>query len=292
MDFILETVLRKNGIELKDNFFIFPECYESIKNKGWENFWEDVKATYRTIQTWYNDRKLYHYIGFLMNVKSEKSEKKVTLGKLLQDYNKLDKKTFLKTVKSECRELLLNKKSFSELKYGSDNKALHDILLAFNLATIQNQTSETSRYPFNIHSEMEGNSWSLEHIHAQKERTKNWTTEEFEKDDSLMNLALLQSNKNAALNNKTFPEKRENLAKYENAEQETQFIPICTRNVFFKHYSPDATNPFIWDRKAGEDYVKAIIKVVGKFVDAESYYNFDPHGSEIEYGLKNKKEEV
>lgn len=352
MDFILETFLLNKGFDLKDNSFIFSECYNRIQNDGWKKVWEDIKATYRTIQTWYNDRKLYHYIGFLMNVKSEK---KVTLGKLLQDYNQSDKETFLKTVKSECRKLL-NKKPFSELQYGRDNKVLHDILLAFNLATIQNQISETSRYPFNIHSEMEGNSWSLEHIHAQKERTKKWTPEEintlksyiekiadmsqdketltkfaeyvtpdkledeetykammavfmgeeikfedkgdgnflvssnFEKDDSLMNLALLQSNKNAALNNKTFPEKRENLAKYENAEQETQFIPICTRNVFFKHYSPDATNPFIWDIEAGKDYVKAIIKVVGKFVDAEFYHNFDTHESEIKYGLKNKEE--
>lgn len=348
MDFILETFLLNKGFDLKDNSFIFSECYNRIQNDGWKKVWEDIKATYRTIQTWYNDRKLYHYIGFLMNVKSEK---KVTLGKLLQDYNQSDKETFLKTVKSECRKLL-NKKPFSELQYGRDNKVLHDILLAFNLATIQNQISETSRYPFNIHSEMEGNSWSLEHIHAQKERTKKWTPEEvntlksyiekiadmsqdkeiltkfaeyvtpdkledeetykammavfmgeeikfedkgdgnflvssnFEKDDSLMNLALLQSNKNAALNNKTFPEKRENLAKFENAEQETQFIPICTRNVFFKHYSPDATNPFIWDIEAGKDYVKAIIKVVGKFVDAEFYHNFDTHESEIKYGLK------
>lgn len=248
--------------------------------------------------------------------------------------------------------------NYSKLIYGKANDKIHNILLLFNLATTQNQISETSRYPFKKHFEASKNLWSLEHIHAQNERQKNWSEEEilqlktdinniarlsdsdqkqkliifskyinsenlkdeqvyrsmmavfmgepivieknkedaiisvysdFEKDDTLMNLALLQADKNASFNNKTFLEKRRILAKYENATSETQFIPICTRNVFFKHYSPDATNPLIWDREAGKNYVRAMMNVIGNFIGVTSFNNFDELNSEeIKFGLSRK----
>ena len=353
MDFILEVLLLSKNIKVLDNYFIFSEMNSQIKQNGWKSVWEDIKATFRTLQSWYADRKLYHYIGFLMNAKVSA---KTSLGSLINDYVSLDKDTFFAKVKSLCKQIVMGngeKICFSKLRYGLNNNEIHNILLAFNLATTQNQISETSRYPFKRHFEASKSLWSLEHIHAQKERQKNWNEEEleqlksdmksiavisqqkadiedfanyidaeklkdeevygtmmavfmgeeikltkndggkiefvssdFEKDDSLMNLALLQADKNAAFNNKTFLEKRRILSNYENAEQETEFIPICTRNVFFKHYSPNATNPLIWDREAGKDYVRAIMSVVGKFVGAKSFDNFDKQSSELEYGLQ------
>ena len=101
--------------------------------------------------------------------------------------------------------------------------------------------------------------------------------------------ATFQADKNASFNNKTFLEKRRILAKYENASSETQFVPICTRNVFFKHYSPNATNPLIWDREAGKDYVRAMMNVIGNFIGVTSFDNFDkPNSQKIEFGLIRK----
>ncbi len=358
MDFLLETILLKNGINLKDNYFIFSEFNEKIKKDGWKKVWEDIKSVYRTMQTWYNDRKLYHYIGFLVNARGNS---KITLSELLTNYDKNAKDSFFYWIKECCKDIIMdkNKKSnYSSLLYGKDNDKIHNILLLFNLATTQNQISETSRYPFKKHFEASKSLWSLEHIHAQNERQKNWSDEEilqlktdilnitslsendqkenlrdfanyidsdklkdedvyrsmmavfmgepitvekdetnsiisvysdFEKDDTLMNLALLQADKNASFNNKTFLEKRRVLARYENASVETQFVPICTRNVFFKHYSPDATNPLIWDREAGKDYVRAMMNVVGNFIGVKSFNNFDNSNShQIEFGLIRK----
>ena len=358
MDFLLEALLLRENVDLKDNYFIFSEFNEKIKNNGWKKIWENIKSVYRTMQTWYDNRLLYHCIGFLMN---SKGTHVTTIGQLLKDYDENTKEDFLSLVKEYCRKTIMgeNKKSdFSILSYGKDNNTIHNILLLFNLATTQNQISETSRYPFKRHFKAAKNQWSLEHIHAQNERQKNWSQDElsqlksdikaianladneqkeiliefanfineenlkeeeiykammavfmgekielqkdsdgkiesvysdFEKDDTLMNLALLQSDKNAAFNNKTFPEKRRILSSYENAERETQFVPICTRNVFFKHYSPEATNPLIWDREAGIGYVRSMIKVIGKFVEAEPFDSFDKKKAEtFEYGLKSK----
>ena len=112
-------------------------------------------------------------------------------------------------------------------------------------------------------------------------------TEDFEKDDHLTNMALLQGDKNAAFNNKMYPEKREKLAEYENVEKTSMFVPVCTRNVFFKHYSPNSTNPLFWDKQAGLEYVTAMMKVVGAYLGLEAIVPSEKNNSE--YGFKTKE---
>ena len=345
MDFILESLLRSQNIEIKDNYFIFSELNDQISN-DWKTAFENINATYRTFQSWYDDRELYHYIGFLMNAKGSQ----IFAGSLINNYMNSSKSEFRESIKTKCKEII--GKKFSKLSYDKDKDKIYNVLLAFNLATTLNQISEMSRYPFKSHFEARKKRWSLEHIHAQNEHQSNWNEDElrqlkadmktiselspqkediealanfitdenlkvketynammavfmgekitlhrdsngeissvdseFEKDDTLMNLALLQADKNSAFNNKTFLEKRRILSGYENAETETQFIPICTRNVFFKHYSPESTNPLVWDRAAGKDYVRTIMNVVGKFVGAEPFDSFDKK-TDLKYGLK------
>ena len=112
---------------------------------------------------------------------------------------------------------------------------------------------------------------------------------DFEKDDHLTNMALLQGDKNAAFNNKTYPEKREKLAEYENVEKEALFVPICTRNVFFKHYSPLSSNPFVWDEDAELEYVTAIVKVVAAYLDLKPIL---PDDNKEKYGVKIKEDKI
>ena len=112
---------------------------------------------------------------------------------------------------------------------------------------------------------------------------------DFEKDDSLKNMALLQGNRNSALNNKLYPEKREIIAGWEKATKETLFIPICTRNVFFKHYSPLSMNPLIWDEKAGEEYVSAMMEVVAKYIGVDYYTKKENEDRFEGYGLLRRK---
>lgn len=110
---------------------------------------------------------------------------------------------------------------------------------------------------------------------------------EFEKDDSIKNLALLQGHKNSQLNNKLYPEKRQYIADYENsARKETAFVPICTRNVFFKHYSPNSINPLIWDNAAGTEYLNAIINTIANYLELETIQESENKNNKI--GLKIK----
>ena len=61
------------------------------------------------------------------------------------------------------------------------------------------------------------------------------------------------------------------MAEYENVEKESLFVPICTRNVFFKHYSPYSTNPLLWDKQAGTEYVTAMTKVVAAYLQLDAF---------------------
>lgn len=68
-----------------------------------------------------------------------------------------------------------------------------------------------------------------------------------EADHSLANLALLQSDTNAALSNAVFEVKRQLILK---GDKKGDYIPAATRNVFLKYYTPaDKLQPHFW----GED---------------------------------------
>ena len=365
IDFLLEMILRceKNNEEeykydiekeLKQNdYFIFSTYLKDIAKEGWENQWRNIQKFFRIMKAWYDDRQLYHYVGYLMNLKGE--NKMTMLRDLLCEAEK-DKDVFLSSLIKRCQQSLeINDEdqeiNFADWEYGKNNNEIHNVLLLFNLATTQNQISEVSRYPFDKHFEDAKKKWSLEHIHAQNEKKANWNkeqfdqiktflesisvagiddlknylknnetsediddniykaimgafmgkdiqqssneegkisfTSDFEKDDHLTNMALLQGDKNAAFNNKLYPEKRAILAEYENVEHESMFVPICTRNVFFKHYSPNSINPLLWDEQAGKEYVTAIAKVVAAYLQLEV---IPLKEEEFKYGVKKKGE--
>lgn len=368
IDFLLEIILRCKKIECDENdykydidkelrlndYFIFSTYSEQIIKDGWDSIWHDIQRIFRIMKAWYDDRQLYHYVGYLMNLKG--AEKMKTLRDLICESEKT-KDQFLSGLKIRCQQSIgLTDKStevlFEGWEYGKNNNEIHNVLLLFNLATTKNQISEMSRYPFDKHYEAAKKKWSLEHIHAQNEKKASWDEDqfdkikgylrslsakgvkelneylvdrktsddiddntykaiisafmgknidvredgngnrtfssEFEKDDSLTNMALLQGDKNAAFNNKLYPEKRAKLAEYENVENESLFVPICTRNVFFKHYSPNSTNPLLWDYQAGKEYVTAIVRVVASYIDLEA---IEPKTNDDKYGVKQKGEE-
>lgn len=366
IDFLLEMILRCDTNDKKEfsynienelrqnDYFIFS-TYSKRINDGWEKQWSNIQRFFRIMKSWYDNRQLYHYVGYLMNLKGD--NKMSMLRDLLCEADKT-KDEFLLELKKRCQQSLgigdANQKiDFSKWEYNKNNKEIHNVLLLFNLATTQNQISEVSRYPFDRHFEATKKRWSLEHIHAQNEKKANWNkeqfdqikgylknipsveginklkehlkdkntseniddetykaimgafmgreiqshknddgsisfTSDFEKDDHLTNMALLQGDKNASFNNKLYPEKRAKLAEYENVERESLFVPICTRNVFFKHYSPNSTNPLLWDEQAGKEYVTAMTRVVAAYLQLEPI--LQDENEEFKYGVKVKGE--
>lgn len=86
---------------------------------------------------------------------------------------------------------------------------------------------------------------------------------------SISNLALLNSNDNAALSNSTFDVKRNMIIEM---DKKGQFIPFCTKMVFLKYYTPSNENQLhFWgtpDRKA---YIEAINTVLENYLEEKIF---------------------
>ncbi|AFI04957.1 DUF262 domain-containing protein [Helicobacter cetorum] len=78
-----------------------------------------------------------------------------------------------------------------------------------------------------------------------------------EKLHAIGNLTLLSKEDNSAFSNHAFMIKREILK-----EKEHSFIPLCSKNVFMKHYSKNLSN--FWENDDAENYFKAIINAISK----------------------------
>jgi len=136
-----------------------------------EYLWEKIKSYFLTFQERFNDRELYHKIGYL-----------ITVGVKIED---LIKKAIEKT-KSEFKEELDNwiKESISikksvefdgeleDLEYGQDNQRVTNILLLFNIMTLWENKDPNARFLFD---RFKKEKWSLEHIHARNSKSLRGT---------------------------------------------------------------------------------------------------------------------
>lgn len=79
----------------------------------------------------------------------------------------------------------------------------------------------------------------------------------------LDNLALLSKKDNSSLNNSIFPVKRNKIIQM---EKEGKYIPVTTRNVFFKYYNESDLQPFYWSKSDKKNYVENIKDILKPFL--------------------------
>ncbi len=91
---------------------------------------------------------------------------------------------------------------------------------------------------------------------------------EFEKNleyiDALENMALLGKFENSALNNSTFDVKRDKILEM---DKRGDYIPICTRRVFLKYYTPSDKNQLhFWGEEDRKAYMKAMNEILKPYL--------------------------
>ena len=84
--------------------------------------------------------------------------------------------------------------------------------------------------------------------------------------DNLSNLALLDSSTNRGYGKAPFPQKRTTIIK---RDEEGVFIPLCTRNVFLKYYSPHTNNLLFWSATDRKNYLDKIEETLKNFKSYE-----------------------
>ena len=84
--------------------------------------------------------------------------------------------------------------------------------------------------------------------------------------DNLSNLALLDSSTNRGYGKAPFPQKRTTIIK---RDEEGVFIPLCTRNVFLKYYSPHTNSLLFWSATDRKNYLDKIEETLKNFKNYE-----------------------
>jgi uncharacterized protein with ParB-like and HNH nuclease domain len=254
--------------------------------------WKEIKKYFQTLEEWYNDRELYHKIGYLIAIGTD-------IKGILNEKKEKPKAEFSNWINQQIRDKFKNV-NLEEVEY--NGKYVREILLLHNIQTMLNNENETNRFPFDRYKK---EFWDVEHIHAiatdvkvKKENQAEWLKTNFveiaspqnkkieddikkirdtgntideadfisiidyvlgEEDNSLQNLCLLDRSTNRSYKNDSFKEKRRKIIK---REMEGTFIPICTKNVFMKYYSNNVKGIEIWNETDRKSYLKKIIEVI------------------------------
>lgn len=295
-DLMLESDSTGNGKYSKEETFrTFFYFNEKLKEKS--DLWNEVQKVFHILEGWFSDFELYNLIGYLRAVKGNT----LSLSDLYKFYAENKGITGFKTaLKGHCKKTVnYENNNFLELRYDEEKNLVFNLLLLFNIATLNANSQEKNRFSFaNFHK----NKWDVEHISPQnpkdneelkkiiedrqnsiftalkdalsqndEEKIKSEREKFFATDESLMsieNLTLLTSHDNRGIGNKFFSEKRNKLKEY---FQKGSFIPTCSMNVFMKFYSENPQQMDFWDEKDRQSYREAIERTIKVFLGNEEY---------------------
>lgn len=123
-------------------------------------FWMQVLNLHDLMLGWFNNRSLYHKVGYLVLTGTAFGE----LARLGRDQSKSQ---FEHQLDQRIKvSLALRASDVEALSYDnqSDYEKLLHLLLLMNVESMRLVPHSNQRYPFHLHADIE---WSLEHIHAQ-----------------------------------------------------------------------------------------------------------------------------
>lgn len=189
-----------------------------------KEIWDRVTAYFGYFREWFNNRELYHYIGYLIEVKGvgiidnyiskskelTKSEFVTFLEKEISKVIEVSRTYLDNEGKEHPLELkqLCYEKDEEDINKRNDKPLITKILFLHNVVATQRADKEKAKFPFNLYKQTKKNErWSLEHIHARNsnaisnpEHQENWLTEHiesFEKLNSKKFKKILKKMKNA-----------------------------------------------------------------------------------------------
>lgn len=154
-----------------------------------EFLWNCIQKTYNVFRNWYEDRSLYHRIGYYIFISTHyfgKEHKDIIKGlysRYLSDLKTVFETKLAKLIGDSIRitatvndskkdehgiEIEYKRvKKLDELRYGEDDDSIRKILLLFNVEMTLLNSQDEPRFPFHLASSSEFDLKSLEHIHPQ-----------------------------------------------------------------------------------------------------------------------------
>lgn len=306
----------------QDNYGVFHVFNERLKATPAAAEWLAVKQTFMALEEWYEDRELFHVVGFLI-------QQGETLSALLMESvnrrkaefaGELRRRAFTRAIGGDLAVLengdlsLRIRERCEGISYAHDAEAIRTLLLLFNLATLLENPRSNLRFQFDS---FKRENWDIEHVRAVVARRPERHNERVEwlghcrgylqtRDDGQMlvqkieefvglsqrdavddlfdplyeevltyfhesgegdenglsNLTLLDRSTNRSYKNAVFAVKRQKLLEL---DQSGIFVPLCTRNVFLKCYSPQVDNVMFWSSDDANAYGEVIVETLNRF---------------------------
>lgn len=149
----------KKNSELNKNDELYTFLYfDRMMRKGkdlWD-IWMEIELYYETLFYWFEDRNLYHQIGYLITISGDN-----ILIELLENATKKNKDKFLGDLKiTICDTVNFD---LAKVNYKDNYYEIQRLLILYNVEAVR-QLESLEFYPFHLHKKL---NWTLEHIHAQ-----------------------------------------------------------------------------------------------------------------------------
>ncbi len=162
IEYIFDLMKKKSkDHEVYYTFYEFNKDFiESKKDKksppDIDRLWLKIKKYFLSFEEWFNDKELYHMIGFLIDCGYR-------INRIKKQSQKLTKTNFKIWLKEEISDQV--DYQIDELSYGK--KEIKKVLLLFNIQTILATEHADIRFPFFRYKDED---WDIEHIRSQTDK--------------------------------------------------------------------------------------------------------------------------
>ncbi|KAA1271917.1 DUF262 domain-containing protein [Citrobacter pasteurii] len=328
---LFELVAQEDGLSQLwqyDTYATFHHVNGRLKASGAsvEDEWARIKSSFLQLEEWFEDRRLFHMVGFLVHQCVGINEiRKLAQGTTKSSFELTLRCKIFHLVTGDSLSVPVSEEVVRErlsthmdgLSY--DRKSSHGRirawLLLFNLATLLQDVRSNLRFQFDS---FKTQCWDIEHIRSvsddrpgRTDAQRTWLEHclrflatqgsndalyeeikinlvdqassklpevfdelydrvleffseagEWEEEHGLCNLTLLDEHTNRSYGNAVFAVKRQRLL---SLDQAGIFVPLCTRNIFLKCYSPQAGNALFWAEHDREAYEIAMLDTLTHF---------------------------
>lgn len=176
IEFIFRQIAQENATpNFNDPFTTFHYYNERFTDGAEaESEWLTVKQSFMTLEEWFNDRVLFHLVGYLIH-------DGLKIGAIRSAASGITKSAFRLDLKATIFERLLSTRTpedgtfadyqsvvrefVEDLDYDNDNSTIRALLLLFNIATILLNPNSNLRFPFHHFKKTK---WDIEHIRSVK----------------------------------------------------------------------------------------------------------------------------
>lgn len=305
IEFIFDLMnIEKDNEDPYSTFRFFSKKFRKGNNDELGENWDEIKRYFQRFSEWFNERELYHKIGYLISAEI------MNINQLYVESDNFTKTEFKKYIDDLIKEDLKSV-NLNEIQY-ADGKNVRKILLLYNILTMLASEKDNSYFPFDL---FKNENWDIEHITSMKDKIPEQNREQwlndvkpfFEDDEEgqsvkrevemwnpengdveftdlynkvvdyfnknigddddindLSNLTLLDSATNRGYKNAVFPVKRKTIIDRDKAGV---FIPLCTKNVFLKYFSDYPPKISFWTQEDRENYEKDLQKVLEDYLN-------------------------